>query len=327
VNRIEHTIRRLDQFQQRHAALAFPFAVMQKFGNDQGGAFATRLAYRGLFALFPLLLLSTTVFGFVLSGHPGLQHRVTTSALAQFPIIGSQLGSAAAHPLRGSAPALIVGIAGTVWGTLGLGQAAENAMNAVWNIPYVQWPNFFLRRARSGLLIVALGVATLLSAALATFASRLGSGIAVPFAYAGSVLITFAMFTVAFTVLTAEPVGWREVASGAAIATVFWQGLQAIGGWYVARELRGASNTYGFFAIVIVLLSWMFLAAQLVLMAVEINVVRKYHLWPRSLTQPPLTEADRETFARLARMEIRRPEYEVHVTFKPEADFDPLTER
>ncbi len=75
----------------------------------------------------------------------------------------------------------------------------------------------------------------------------------------------------------------------------------------------------------IVLLSWMFLAAQLTLLAVEINVVRRDHLWPRSMTQRPLTEGDRQVFARLAHFEVRRPEYAVDVRILPDADSDPLS--
>jgi uncharacterized BrkB/YihY/UPF0761 family membrane protein len=116
------------------------------------------------------------------------------------------------------------------------------------------------------------------------------------------------------------------VAVGAGLATVFWVILQAVGGIYVRHVLAHASPTYGFFAIVIGLLSWMYVGAQLTLLAAEINVVRRYHLWPRSITQPPLTDGDRRTFARLARMERRRPEAHVSIDFSPDADREPLNQ-
>ena len=64
--RIEVVIRRADRFQQDHGVLGFPFAVIQKFGNDQAGSKAALVAYYGLFALFPLLLLFTTILGYTL---------------------------------------------------------------------------------------------------------------------------------------------------------------------------------------------------------------------------------------------------------------------
>ena len=111
-------------------------------------------------------------------------------------------------------------------------------------------------------------------------------------------------------VMTAIHLRWRELALGAALATIFWQTLQFIGSWYVGRGLSHNSDTYGFFAVVIVLLSWIYLGAQLFLLAAEINVVLRYRLWPRSMVQPPLTTADSgRSSERLAYIsEVRRPE-------------------
>jgi len=67
-----------------------------------------------------------------------------------------------------------------------------------------------------------------------------------------------------------------------------------------------------------VLLSWLYLAAQLLLYAAEINVVLARRLWPRSLLQPPLTEPDKRVLTALAEMEERRPEQTVEVSFSPE---------
>ena len=105
---------------------------------------------------------------------------------------------------------------------------------------------------------------------------------------------------------------------------MLWEALQLIGTWYVTRGLAHASPTYGVFAVVITLLSWLYLGSQLVLWAAEINVVLRYRLWPRSVTQPPLTRADRLVFRRLAQMEVRRPEEQVSASFTDAADEDPL---
>jgi YihY family inner membrane protein len=320
----ERHIRRADRFQQRHAALAFPWAVLQKFGNDQAGGKAALMAYYGLFALFPLLLLLATILGFVLSGDPALREQLIDSALGNIPVIGEQLRSGV-HPLEGNTTALVIGIAGTLYGSLGIGFAAQNAMNTVWNIPYVRWPSFWTRYLRTFGVIGLLGLASVSSTVLATFATAIARGLAATaIALAASVLVNLGLFLLAFMVLTAEPLRPREVAAGAVIATVFWETLQLIGTWYVSRGLRHASPTYGFFAVVITLLSWLYLGSQLTLLAAEINVVLRYRLWPRSVTQPPLTRADRLTLTRLGRMETRRPEEVVTVSFTGEADRDPL---
>lgn len=323
-NRLAVVIRKADRFQQDHRAVGFPFAVLQKFGNDQAGAKAALIAYYGLFALFPLLLLFTTILGYVLHDNEKLRNDLVGSALGTFPIIGPQLRSQA-HGLTGSAGAITIGSILLLYGAVGLGLATQSAMNHVWNIPYVRWPSFFLRYLRAVAILVLLALSTIGSTVLTGFATLVSHGWPTHvLLLVGSLAVNFVLIVVAFMVMTAEPLTWRDVAFGAALATLFWQVLQLIGSWYVGRELHHSSNIYGFFGIVIVLLAWIYLGAQTFLLAAEINVVQRYRLWPRSVTQPPLTAADKEVFERLARMEIRRPEVLVKVSFTPEADIDPL---
>ena len=323
-NPIETAVRRVDKFQQSHTVFGFPWAVLQKFGNDQAGSKAALIAYYGLFALFPLLLLFTTILGYVLHNNEQLRQDLVNSALGSFPIIGSQLQSET-HTLQGSGAAVVIGGVLLLYGAFGLGQATQSAMNAVWNIPYVRRPNFVLRYLRALCVLVLLALSTIGSTVLTGFATLASHGwLAKIILLVGSIVVNFALILAAFMVMTATRLRWRDVALGAALATLFWQTLQAIGSWYVARGLAHNSDTYGFFGVVIVLLSWIYLGAQLFLLAAEINVVLRFRLWPRSMVQPPLTRADRQVFERLAQMEIRRPEAELAVAFTPEADRDPL---
>ncbi len=189
----------------------------------------------------------------------------------------------------------------------------------------MRWPNIWLRYLRTLGVIGLLGLASLSSTALTIIATAMASGWdATALAVSAFALLDLGLFLLAFMVLTAEPLRLRDVALGAAIATVFWEALELLGTWYVTREIRRAAPIYGFFAVTIALLLWLFLGAQLTLWAAEINVVRRYRLWPRSLTQPPLTQADRKVYERLALMEVRRPEVTVDADFTAVADHDPL---
>ena len=322
--RIEVVIRRTDKFQQEHGVVGFPFAVLQKFGNDQAGSKAALIAYYGLFALFPLLMLFTTILGYLLHNNEQLRKNLVDSALGSFPIIGPQLQSQV-HTLTGSVFAVVIGGLLLLYGAIGLGLATQSAMNRVWNIPYVRWPSLPMRYLRGLAVLVLLAVSAIGSTVLTGFATLPAhQGASRLLLLSGSLALNFVLIFIAFMVMTADKFTWRDVVLGVALATVFWQTLQLVGSWYVGRELQHATETYGFFGIVIVLLAWIYLGAQFFLLAAEINVVKRYRLWPRSMTQPPLTAADRAVFERLARMEVRRGEVEVQVEFTPEADFDPL---
>src|ERR1700726_3477227 len=89
----ERSGRAADAFQQRHRVLAFPVAVWRKFNDDQAGNLAALIAYYGFTAIFPLLLLLATVLDIVLKNDPALQKTLTNSALAQYPVIGTQIRS------------------------------------------------------------------------------------------------------------------------------------------------------------------------------------------------------------------------------------------
>ena len=70
---------------------------------------------------------------------------------------------------------------------------------------------------------------------------------------------------------------------GATASAIAWTALQSVGGTLVAHQLRHSSELYGFFAVVLGLIFWIYLSAQVVVYGAEINVVRARHLWPRSL--------------------------------------------
>src|SRR4249919_1486768 len=111
-------VKAIDAYQRRHRGLGFPIAVVYKFGDDQGPYLAALITYYGFLSLFPLLLLLVTILGFALDGNPGLQAELLDSALAQFPVIGTQLRDNV-HSLSGSGVGLAVGIVATLYGCLG----------------------------------------------------------------------------------------------------------------------------------------------------------------------------------------------------------------
>ncbi len=292
MNLVEQALRRVDRYQQAHGWLGFPFGVVKKFGDDKGGNLTALLAWNGFFALFPLLLILVTVLGFLLAGHPALKQRVLHSALAQFPIIGDQLQSNL-HGLHANTVGLVVGLAGVLWGARGL-----------------------------LLLVFALGVTA--TTALASLAVLARHSLAFTVAnLAASAAVNTGLFLLAFRVLTPRQIPTRQLLLGAAVAGVLWVLLQSGGGYLVGHNLKHASQVYGFFAIVLGLLSWLYLAAEATLYAAEVNVVGARHLWPRSILQPPLTRSDKRALTDLAKQEERRPEESIQVNFTDQAQASP----
>jgi uncharacterized BrkB/YihY/UPF0761 family membrane protein len=206
-----------------------------------------------------------------------------------------------------------------LWGGLGITQSAQDAMNALWAIPRRSRPGYWLRLARGLGFLALLAGGVVVAAALAQLATS-GPGPGRALAVAGSLLLNLVLLAVMFQVLSGRWVAWRRLLPGAAVGAVGWSVLQTLGVYLLDRQLAQANLVYGVFAVVIVLLSWLFLSARMLLYAAELNVVLARRLWPRSLFQPPLTEPDRRVLAALAEAEERRPEETVEVRFSTDAD-------
>lgn len=313
----------LDAFQQRHRTLAFPIAVWRKFGDDQAGSLAALISYYAFLSTFPLLLVLVTVLGMVLSGNPQLQKDVLDSALTEFPVIGDQL-RANVHSLGRSGIGLIIGLILTFIGARGVASAMQNAMNTVWSIPRHERPGFPGSWLRSFALMAIIGLGVLVTTGLSGLGSWSGHTVLGGwgrFLVIGvSLLLNIGLFWLGLRTATAGAVTWRELRLGAILSAIVWQVLQYVGGYVVAHSLRHASTLYGTFGLVLGLLSWFALQAQLTLYAVEADVVRSRRLWPRSLFPPPLTEKDREVLSSYPEAEQRRPEIRVETHFEPDQD-------
>jgi YihY family inner membrane protein len=276
----------VNRFQQRHAWLAFPYGVIKKFGEDRAGEQAALLAYYGFFSIFPLLLFAVTVLGMVLRDNPELQGRLLDSALAQFPIIGDQI-KGNIRGLGDSGFALAIGLIGALWGGLAGVKALQHAMDHVWNVPIRKQPRTPTRIARGLMTLAIFGAFALASTGL----TGIGAGtvdvhMAVRIAtFAGSFALNVVLYLLIYKLLTVAKVTWNEVAVGALVAGTAWTIVQAVGNYLVGTRLKDANALYGLFGMVIGLLSWLFLGAQITLYGAEINVVRKIGAWPRSLDQ------------------------------------------
>jgi membrane protein len=303
----------LDRRQQQSPRIGFLAAVIKKWGDDQAGQLAALVAYYGFVSLFPLLLVLVTVLGFVLQGDPSEQHRIVNGALGQFPIIRDQLKL---ESLTGSSVGLAIGVVGSLLAGMGITGATQNAFNRIWSVPFKHRPNFLQSRLRGLGMLTILGTLSIVSTTAAGFvgssshaALDVAAGIVVAFAF------NVALFMTAFKLLTAVDVTWRQLLPGVIVAAVFWQLLQHLGGFYVDHELKRTGPLYGIFALVLGLLAWLYLGAQLTIFAAEINVVHVHRLWPRSFFSDPLLEADMRALTSSAEVEERVHEENVEVSF------------
>jgi YihY family inner membrane protein len=315
MNPAERAVRGIDAAQQRHRVSAFIFAVIKKYGDDNGGVLASNLAQSAFIAVFPLLLILVTVLVTIASGAPSLRHEVLKAVTDQFPLIGQTLTGNIHMLKQSSAASLTVGLLVLTWGAKNLAQAGLFTMAQVWNLPGPARPGYLPRLGRSLLFLGVLGVGVIASTLLTGLVAY-GHNfvITVVLAQVLAALANVGLYLVSFRVLTPKGVPARNLIVGAVAGGVAWTVLEALAA-PVVHHYTHSDTVYGLFAVVLVLVAWIYLGVQIVVYAAEVNVVLTRRLWPRTIVQPPLTEADRASMALQALQNQRREEQRVRVTF------------
>jgi len=315
MNPVERVIRRADGAQQRHRAPAFVFGVIKKYGDDNGGVLASNLAHSAFVTVFPLLMILVTVLVTVASDAPSLRHAVLNAVARQFPFVGQTLIGNIHKLHRSSGVSLIVGLLLSAWGATGLAQAGLYTMEQVWNLPGPARPGYVPRLVRAVVFLAVLGVGvvggTFLTGLVAYGHSLV---IFVVLAEVLAALVNAGLYLASFRILTPKGISTRSLVPGAVAGGLAWTALQAVAALVVHHFLHTAS-VYGIFATVLVLYAWIYLGVQITVYAAEVNVVLIRHLWPRTIVQPPLAEADRASMALQALQNQRREEQSVQVSF------------
>ena len=304
----------IDRFQRQRPWLSVPVAIVKRYGESDVGNLAATLAYYGFFSLFPLLLVLSSIGGYLLQDRPDLQQQVLNSALAQFPIVGSEIQKNVGS-IQGSGAAVLVGLALAIWAGLGGIRAAQHAMDTVWDVPRKRRPGTPKSIGLALLTLLVLAVFIVAAAFVAIVVGSSGGVVNTVIKLILSVVLNVAFFALGYRVLTTADVTWRQVAPGAVLGGLGWTLLLGIGGWFVSSRISSSTHLYVTFAVVIGLLAWIYLGAQLALLGAVTNVVIANRLWPRSLRGEP-TSADRLALRRSAEQEERRPDEDVDVTFE-----------
>jgi membrane protein len=311
--------RRLDLWQRRHTAAALAVAVARKFADDHASGLAALVAYYAFFSIFPLLLVFVSLVGF-LAEDADLRKDIVDTLFAEMPVIGPQVRGEV-DALTGSTPALALGLVAALLGGLGLTLAIGRAFARVWDVAPTARPHALAARVRGLVMLLLVGASVIAATVVAGIAAAgaVGDTGERVLGFTASIAFDVAFMFVLFRLGTPAQVPRRVLVPGVLAAAAGWLVLQSIGGLYVEHTVRRASDTYGMFAAVIGLLSWLWLFGRLLLVAAELNVVLAERLWPRSLGGP-LTDADRRALRRSAQAARRDPRERIAVSFADEGE-------
>lgn len=317
-NFIQQLLSKLDAFQRKHKPMAFPYAVVKKYGDDDSGHQSALITYYGFLSLFPLLIVATSVIDLISRHNAHLRESLLTNIDKYFPIVGDQLQS----NLSGNSKtglALAIGIIVALYGARGIADAVRSVLDHAWAVPRVKRTGFPMNILKSVGMLVGAGLGLLVTAILTGYtASALGHAWYVRIIpVVVNIGLLYLIFMYVFYIGTSRRFARKDLRMGALTAAIGLLLLQYLGAVLIKHQLHNLQGLYGQFALVLSLLFWIYLQAQVFTYAIEINTVHTYKLWPRSLTGKDLTHGDEKAYALLAKKEALRPkpEEEINVTF------------
>jgi len=303
VNRI---IAWADRLQREHSVLGFPYAVVKKYGDDEGGRQAALITYYGFLSIFPLLLLGVAVLSRVLADNPDLRERLIAA------IVPEALRSTVEHSLATlptSAVPFTIGLIGLLFSGTGVVFSAYQTLNNVAAVRYRCRAGFFSRYVRVFVVLVILMLGALAAGTLTVVATALPGqpGVQRAAAVLGTAVVIFAVLLLGAKLLLARHAPVRALWPGAVLGAVAVTAVLNVGAPLLARLVAKAGPVYGSFATVAGMFALLYLVGQALVCSAEVAAVRYARLWPRALDLNRPTAADTRALALLAREQERIP--------------------
>lgn len=146
-------------------------------------------------------------------------------------------------------------------------------MVIVWDGDAAEVRGMLARRLRAVAVLAVLGIAVMVATGVGTVVSSAPS---IPQGLRPILILPTAILNVivlCFTFVITAPgrPPWRRHLPGAIAGGIGFTILQTVGGLYVTTVVNGASDTYGVFAVVIGLLSWLHVQARLLVWSGLVN--------------------------------------------------------
>jgi membrane protein len=262
-------------------------AAFADWSEDNAPRLGAALSYYTLFSLGPLLLIATAVAGLIFG--PEAAHGRLSAEIQG--LVGDGAAEAiegmirSANKPRAGVLATVIGLVTLALGATGVFTELRSALNAIWEVPpppktgllgavRERVASFAMVLAVGFLLLVSLVISAALSA-LGGYLGRLLPGGTVVLLQVLNVVVSLVVITVLFALLFKMlpdvKVAWRDVWLGAAVTACLFTIGKTLIGLYLGHS--AVASAYGAAGSLVVVLVWIYYAAQILFYGAELTQV------------------------------------------------------
>jgi membrane protein len=275
--------------------------TVEGFIADDALSRGAAIAYYTLFALAPMLLIAIAIAGLAFG-----EDAARGAIVAQFAaLMGSQTAEAMQAVIKGASDpktgafASVVGIAAALVTLTGVFGEVQASLNAIWKVTSKRSVVTRLMRARLASLGLVVTSGFLLSVSLIVSAALAGASIYLKAVFpaaaitlqvvdiVASLLLISLLFAAIYKVLPDTPIGWRDVAVGAIVTGVLFDGGKYLIALYIGHS--NIASSYGTAGALVVLLVWIYYSAQIFLFGAEFTHAFARLYGTRSNTESTVT--------------------------------------
>jgi membrane protein len=250
-----------------------------RFDDLEGFRLGAAFSYYATFAIFPLVLLSVTVLGYVIGDSATVRDKILTSVAnadsSVTDVIGQTLNSMRDHSARKTSA--IVGLVSLLFSASGAFVELDFALNKIWQVKprsgkgIVGKVKVFLSERLSGLACVAgIGLFLILSlvtsSALSVVASHTHTSMTPALLQTAEIAMSLVLLSLAmaatFHFVPRSRPPFMHVIGGAVLTTVLLTALKALFAFYVSHLT--SYSAYGVAGGVLALATWIYLSSQII---------------------------------------------------------------
>jgi membrane protein len=276
-------IGRLPVPERAQAALFLGYDTAHNYSLHRDGETAAAIAYYSLFALFPLILVTMSILGYIL-GSSDRQAEIVGAIADRIPGSRDLVLNTVGQVLRARGTITILALVTLLWSASGVFSLLAIAINRAWctdcGRPYWQEKLVGITLA---LLIGVLVLIAIASSGFVQIAHQFGDSLFPPAVAAilgqldiagflFGVIANVAAFFVIYKYIPTIHVPWRAALLGALTAGIAWEAAKYIFTWYLSTfAIRNFRMVYGSLSAVLALLLWVYFSAVILLLGSELS--------------------------------------------------------